>query len=185
MKKRSLPQVVGAKAKAKAKVAPAPPPAPVPAPVLPPDPPAVAALTLPCTYVHIPGHGDIVYTLGKINAHCLCPHLDFLGAHAKCHMDRSIPYDAEYGGGRVKGRPIGLLMAWLKASPATKAEHELMKNQLNKPEHYEQRKLARRELWEMRLVNPAVAEIFAAERQDIVPADFEEAPQLYEPLCVF
>ena len=60
-----------------------------------------------------------------------------------------------------------------------------MKHQLNKPEHYEQRKLARRELWEMRLVNPAVAEIFAPERQDIVPADFEEAPQLYEPLCVF
>ena len=142
-------------------------------------------------YVHIEGHGDIVYSVvhRKINAHCLFPHAD-MAAHTKCHMDRSVPVvgavaDAGDVGHRVKGRPIGFLMAWLLHECDSKLDHSRSKAELWKPEYHENRQEARRILWEMRHCNPDVLELFLIELQDIVPHDFADAPQLWEPVSAF
>ena len=152
---------------------------------------APGALRHSYKYVRVEGHGDIVFSTlhRKINAHCLLPHID-MGAHAKCHMDRSVPVvgaiaDAGDVGHRVKGRPIGFLAAWLLHECDSKLEHSLMKAQLWKPEHHETRRDARRVLWEMRHGSPDVLELFALELQEIVPADFADVLQLWEPESVF
>jgi hypothetical protein len=90
-------------------------------------------------HVSVDGHGDIVFgtALKTINAHCLYPHLD-VGLLDKCRMDRSVPPfdgDTRY---RVKGRPIGLLMA------EAQVEHSLMKAELWKPASYEDRRCTQR-----------------------------------------
>ena len=113
-----------------------------------------------------------------------------MAAHTKCHMDRSVPVvgavaDAGDVGHRVKGRPIGFLMAWLLHECDSKLGHSLMKAELWKPEYHANRLEARRVLWEMRHNNPDVFELFLIELQDIVPHDFADAPQLWEPVSVF
>lgn len=194
--KRPAGAIAKARARAKAKVAAAPPAAPVPAapeeePV--PEPPEPAPilprpprrLGVGYKYIPVDPHADIVFNtaLFKINAHCSHPHLDIVGQE-KCHMDRSVAH-AAVAGVRVKGRPIGFLVAWLKRSPASKVEHTLLKTQLWREECFEERRQARSELWEMRHEYPDVLELFAIELQYIVPPDFGDAPQLWEPTCVF
>ena len=113
-----------------------------------------------------------------------------MDAHAKCHMDRSMPeagtiVDAGNIAQKIKGRPIGLLMAWLLHASESKLAHKQIKTQMGRPAYHDVRKQARKDLWEKRHENPNVLELFSVEVQDIVPADFADAPQLWEPAAVF
>ena len=101
-------------------------------------------------------------------------------------MDMSILANgAADEGNRVNGRPLGLLMAWLKEDAGTKIDHNSMKRKICKPEHFKERRFARRDLWQMRFVNLDILEGLSVERPDIVPAEFEQALELYEPWCAF
>ena len=102
-------------------------------------------------------------------------------------MDRSVfrTGAGDAPGNRVVGRPIGLLMAWLKLPPTTRSEHIERKSSLWKVECFEERRQAREELWGMRHANPDILELFSCEREELVPADFSDAHQLWEPQCVF
>ena len=193
--------------------APAPPPplpAPVPVPPPPPAPivPAKAAAPKPKAKAQakaLPGvpilHGDYRYisfcgghivfssALRKINAHCLdAVHVtDPLMRSQKCHFDRTVPEHPNLFEFRVKGRPLGLLALWLKLSDASaeRSDHAAAKADYAQEGFYDERRLAREELWATRLHDPIVLNLFALEAR--VPDELRGAVQeeLWEPRRVF
>merc|ERR1712091_801426 len=91
----------------------------------------------------------------KINAHCMhASHIQ----HGKCHTDRSVAVEAialEVNEQKpVRGRPLGLLAAWLQfaahvpAGDNERQSHQLIKKELSGEAYYQTRVDARRELWE-------------------------------------
>ena len=191
---------VASKPLAKPKAAPLPDVPPVPA-----DPPSPAVLLAPAalhplhgmpgSYQYVPfGSGHLVFSVAsrKINAHCaFADHQQAKGRHfisRHCHMDRSCPEAPDFGVQRVKGRPIGLLALWLKkaADSNCKDDHHACKPVYASRAFYEERKVARSEVWALSATHPDVHTLFSIEAQ--VPNDIlgdDVPPELFEPMWPF
>ena len=194
---KAAPPAIDAKAAPPVKAA-APPVAPKAAPMVVPKalPIAFGAGLYGGSYEYIEyAGGHIVFSevLQKINFHC--KHV--LHQTMKCHMDRSIPSrEVDFAKpGRTKGRPLGLGPLWLQMGDqanvnccADKAAHDLLKATLAEPHYHEQRKNARKNLWNRRFECPEIVRLFAVEA-DIsnVPLAVLNgiAPELWEPVRPF
>ena len=101
----------------------------------------------------------------------------------KCHMDRTIN-DAVM----TRGRPIGLLALWLKLADASggKEEHSTVKKDLLGVAFQEDRRIARKELWDLRHTVAGIEELFASEAKvpDNILLEANTEQPLWEPLRV-
>ena len=141
-------------------------------------------------YVSLPSGHEMVYsvkeingqTVKKINAHCKIVTHQMTEFHqpCKCHMDRSIN-DAVM----TRGRPIGLLALWLKLAHGIegKEEHSSLKKCFKGADSQEDRRIARKELWDLRHTVAGIEDLFALEAKVeahvLLEANTEQP--LYEP----
>jgi hypothetical protein len=85
--------------------------------------------------------GELVWKDGgtSLNAHCLCQdHID-ASPTAKCHFDKTLTLGRKRG----QGRPVGLLVAWLRSGCADYEEHRDVKSTLGQAASLELRTDAR------------------------------------------
>jgi hypothetical protein len=118
--------------------------------------------------------GDLHFKAGHLNAHCAAKdhQANSLGEECKCKMDRALAGTRK----AKKGRPIGLIVAWLRMAyavdPPTKGEHDKLKSLLGGFESLEFRKSSRALLKTM----PEFAFLFAKGVERDKESDEESEP---------
>lgn len=124
--------------------------------------------------VVLPDGGVLVFDekSNRLNAHCPAGQHTVGGTH--CHTDRlTTPSARARRGFEGQGRPLGFLVAWLRASSqATKTEHQASKKTLGSAEGWHARSEARRWLQSLSESDARIRELFKLER---APTPEEEA----------
>ena len=91
-------------------------------------------------------HDDAGVKLGELSWNAACTNLNahcrdvvHCAGRGKCHMDKTL----NVGRKRGQGRPVGLLVLWLRRGAATLKDHRDLKCDLGSAIHFAERKRAR------------------------------------------